>query len=456
MRRIPTTLTLLAKRSRYRLCDRLSRRSFLQIGGLGLCGLTLRDVLAAEQTAAKPTRTGGLGHKALIMVYLPGGPAHLDTYDLKPQAPSEIRGDLSPIPTTVPGIEISELMPRLAQNMDKLVPIRSLVGATKRHEAYQCFTGRLNRNNPPGGWPEFGSVVSHLQGEAATGLPVYFGLSPRMQFRAYNTGDSGFLGLSHTPFQPMAEGKGDLHLNGSLDRLNDRRKLLASFDRFRRYVDASSLMEGQDQLTQQAFGVLTSSRLATALDVSQEDSRVRARYGTGTVKPIDDAAPRDNQHFLLARRLVEAGARCVTLSYSNWDWHANNSIRVRESQPDFDQAMSALIEDLHERGLAEDVTVIAWGEFGRTPRINERAGRHHWHPVSCALLAGGGMRTGQAIGRTNRDASSVVDRPVHFQEVFATLYRNLGIDVETATIPDLQGRPRYLVAPGYKSIPELV
>jgi uncharacterized protein (DUF1501 family) len=254
----------------------------------------------------------------------------------------------------------------------------------------------------------------------------------------------------------MDDGKDDLTLNGiTLNQFANRDKLLRSFDQFRRDVDSSKSMEGLDAFTQQAFGILTSSELSTALDLDKEDPKVRERYGKGTTKHQGDGAPRLNEQFLLARRLVEAGVRCVTLSYSFWDWHGGNFNHARNNLPDFDRAMASLVEDLHDRGLDKDVTVIAWGEFGRTPRINKNAGRDHWPRVSCALLAGGGMRTGQVIGSTTRDGGEADDRPVHFQEIFATLYNNLGIDIASATIDDLSGRPRYLVEPGYQPLPEV-
>jgi hypothetical protein len=437
-------------------CDGVSRRSFLRIGGLALGGLTLPQILAAQETSPRPARSGGLGHKAVIMVYLPGGPPHQDLYDLKMDAPSEIRGESRPIRTTVDGIQISELLPRLAVLMHKLVPIRSIVGAKDRHDSFQCLTGRLNENLPRGGWPELGAVVSRLQGPTEKTIPPWMALSPRMQHRPYNNGTPGFLGPAHAPFKPEDEGKSDLTLSDiTVERLEDRKRLLASLDRFRRDAD-SLVLAGVDAYTEQAFGMLTSSRLARALDLSQEDPRVRERYGTGTPQHQGDGAPRLNQQFLLARRLVEAGVRCVTFSYSFWDWHGGNAENARRNLPDFDQAMSALVSDLYERGLDRDVTVVAWGEFGRSPRINKDGGRDHWPGVSCALLSGGGLRTGQVIGSTTRDGGEAADRPVHFQDVFATLYHALGIDVTTATVTDLGGRPHYLVDPEYRPIRELL
>jgi uncharacterized protein (DUF1501 family) len=230
---------------------------------------------------------------------------------------------------------------------------------------------------------------------------------------------------------------------------------LESFDGFRRDVDASGLMEGLDAFNQQAFGVLTSSKLAEALDFQKENPKCIARYGKGDPKPRGDAAPRMPEQFLVARRLVEAGARVVTVSFGFWDYHGNNFKTAREDMPMLDQGVTALVEDLHQRGLDKDVSVVVWGEFGRTPTINKDAGRDHWPRVSCALLACGGMKTGQVIGATDRLGGEASERPVDFQEVFATLYHNLGIDVTRATVPDLSGRPRYLVD-GFQAMPELI
>jgi len=250
-------------------------------------------------------------------------------------------------------------------------------------------------------------------------------------------------------------------LGVTVARLADRKTLLKGFDDLRRDVDAAGTMEGMDHFNEQAFGLLTSSRLAEALDLSKEDPRVVGRYGTGDPRIFMDenGAPRVPQSLLMARRLIEAGARVVTLNYSKWDWHggANNSIFKREAEdfPVFDQCVSALVEDLHQRGLDQDCTVVVMGEFGRTPKINGQVGRDHWPQVNCALLAGGGMRVGQVIGSTDRLAEQAKDRPVSFQEIFATLYHNLGIDTGAATVTDLTGRPHYLVD-GAAPIRELI
>ncbi len=252
-------------------------------------------------------------------------------------------------------------------------------------------------------------------------------------------------------------------LNGiTLERLADRKSLLNSVDRFNRSADASGMMGGLDTYTEQAMGLLTSSRLAEALDLSKEDPKTVARYGTGDpTKHMDgNGAPRVPQSLLVARRLIEAGVRIVTLNYSKWDWHGgnNNSIFKREGQdfPVFDECVSALVEDLHIRGLDKDCSVIVWGEFGRTPKISAQVGRDHWPRVNCALMAGGGMKTGQVIGATDRLGGEAVSRPVTFPEVYATLYRNLGINPSHATIDDLNGRPQYVIEDQANPIAELV
>ncbi len=442
--------TIYGQKSRF--CDGVSRRNFLKIGALGLGGLSLPQLLQAE--AQSGIRRS---HKSVIMIFLPGGPSHQDMFDLKMDAPSEIRGEFKPIKTKVPGIQICEHLPRLAAMMDKLAIIRSIVGATGDHYAFQCLTGRSHLNQPAGGWPCLGSVLSKVQGPINKVVPPFVGLSPKMGHVPWSdAGTPGFLGVSHAPFKPEGAGKEDMVLNGvTLDRLADRKALLKSFDGFRRDVDASGLMTGLDTFNEQAFGIMTSSKLVEAFDLEREDKKVRERYGKGDPKNRDDGAPKLMEQFLVARRLVEAGARCVTLAFSRWDHHGDNFGALRQDLPLLDQGVSALVEDLHQRGLDKDVSVVVWGEFGRTPTINKDGGRDHWPRVSCGLLACGGMKTGQVIGSTDRLGGEAVDRPVQFGEVFATLYHNLGIDVSRTTIPDLSGRPQFLVD-GHLPMRELI
>jgi Protein of unknown function (DUF1501) len=450
-------LTLLGRPHRF--CDRISRRGFLNIGGLALGGLSLPQLLRAESTSSAGSRP----HKAVIMIFLSGGPPHQDMVDLKPDAPVEIRGEFNPISTAVNGIQICEHLPKLACQLNRWAVIRSLVGSEGQHAAFQCMTGRTHQRQPAGGWPSLGSHASKLQGPTRPGILPFVGLSPRMQSSGWaDVGQPGFLGRAHGAFKPNAEGMSGMVLKGvSMDQLGDRRMLLAGFDALRREVDATGSLQGADEFTRQAFEILTSSKLADALDLDRENPRLRDRYGRGSPKPAGygDAGPVLNDYFLAARRLVEAGVRVVTLAYGRWDWHGKpygtTFENARDHLPRLDQGITTLLDDLRERGLEDDVTVVVWGEFGRTARINKEGGRDHWPAVGCALMAGGGMKVGQVIGSTDRFAEQAKDRPVHFQEVFATLYHSLGIDVRTATVTDLTGRPHYLVD-GAEPIPELV
>jgi len=443
----------------HRFCDRLSRRQFLQIGGLAMGGLSLPQLLRAEAQAGIKT-----SHKSVIMVFLSGGPPHQDLVDLKPDAPAEIRGEFKPIATNVPGVQICELLPGMAGMMDRLAIIRSVVGSEGSHSAFQCMHGRSQKGQPNGGWPSLGSTVSKLQGPTRPDVPPFAGLSPRMKVSSWaNVGDPGFLGRKYAAFKPNADGMGSMVLQGmTLDQLGERRRLMDSFDSLRRDLDVSGSLSGADEYTRQALNILTSSRLADALDLDREPAPLRDRYGRGDPKPAGygDAGPLMNDYLLAARRLVEAGVRVVTLAYGRWDWHGKPYGTTFENSrhhfPVLDQGLCALVEDLRVRGLDKDVTVLVWGEFGRTPRINKEGGRDHWPQVSCAILSGGGMKTGQVIGSTDKNADHAKDRPVHFQEIFATLYHNLGLDPRTQTVTDLGGRPHYLVDDPYVPIPELI
>ena len=436
-------LTILGPRNpASQFCDKLSRRDFLRIGGLGLGSLALPQTARAD--VKKPA------HKAVIMIFMTGGPPHQDMYDLKMDAPAEIRGPFKPIATNVPGIQICEHLPKIAARMEKFAAIRSMVGSDGGHSQYQCTTGWSPKRAPAGQWPSLPAVVSKVQGPVDASTPP--GVSLWYNWNEPNPGP-GFLGAAHAPFEPIGNEKNNMVLrNITLDRLADRRALLGTFDRLRADLDAAA-PNGGDRFQEQALGILTTAKLAEALDLSKEKRETAERYGRGDATKRLASVP---QHFLTARRLVEAGARVVTLNHAVWDWHDNNFKNAQQQFPIFDNALTALIDDLNERGMGDDVTVLAWGEFGRTPKINDKAGRDHWPAVSCALMAGGGMKTGQIIGSTDRTGGAAKDRPVTFQEVYATLYHNLGIDVNQATIPDLQGRPQYLVEAGVQPIRELV
>ncbi len=454
-------LTIWGRRPQGGFCDGATRRDFLAIGAMAFGGLALPGLLRAEAAA------GRRSHKAIINIFLPGGPPHIDMWDLKPDAPSEIRGEFRPIKTKVPGMEICELFPRLASMADKFALIRSLADSAGDHSAYQCMTGRRpNQPPPPGGWPAYGAWLSKLQGPVDPAIPPHLSLMYTCGHRPWGEpGDGGFLGISHAPFnlvgrEATVERRSEnMVLQGiTLERLQDREQLRSAFDRFRRDADTSGAMEGLDEFAGKAMGILTSNRLADALDLSKEDPRVLERYGVDDPAFERDGAPRMVRNFCLARRLVEAGARVVSMNFTRWDWHGGdgmNFVQARKDFPLLDVALSALLEDLAERGLDQDVSVVVWGEFGRTPRLNKMNSRDHWPQANCALLAGGGMRLGQVIGATNKYAEYPVDRPVTFQEVFATLYNQAGLDLNYREF-DLRGRPQYLVDPGTQPIRELV
>jgi hypothetical protein len=458
-------------------CDGLSRRQFLTAGALGLGGLTLADLLRAEAASGITSST-----KAIINIHLDGGPPQMDMIDLKPNAPVEIRGEFKPIATKVPGFQMCELMPKLASIADRFAFIRSLVGSAGAHDAFQCQSGWTAKDlQSLGGHPALGSVVARLRGSPKDTAPPFVDL---MQGRPLvrNSARPGFLGPKYTPFRPDISKmfarelepamKKELSAKGvdhtirlslvdglSPERLHERHRLLAGFDRLRRDLDSSGTMEAMDRFNQQAVNILTSGKFASALDLTQEPPRVLERY-TPTVDPdafrfytSEDAL--SARKLLLARRLIEAGVRCVSVSFSDFDTHSKNFPRMRQLLPIVDHALHALVTDLEERGMLGDVSIVAWGEFGRTPRINKEGGRDHWPQTSPVLLAGGRMKVGQVIGATDRHAGAVTSRPVHYQDVFATLYHNLGIDPSTTTLLDPNGRPQHLLDVG-QPIRELV
>ena len=412
-----------------RFCDGLTRRDALQVGAMGFGGLTLADLLRAEAQADT-----GSSHKALINIHLSGGPSHQDMFDLKPEAPREFRGEFEPVATNVSGIDICEHMPRLAQAADKFAIVRSLTGSIADHSDYPTQTGFPRSSlQSMGGRPSIGSVAARMHGSTG-GAPPFVG---------YNGSYTGYLSSVFKPYKPQG---GELKLNNTLtaNRLQSRTDLLVGLDRLRRDVDHTGHMLALDAYTQQAVDIVTSGRVADALDPKTEDPRVRDRYG------------KDGNMFLTARRLIEAGVRVVNFSWGSWDTHSNNFNHLRGQLPRLDHALHALIEDLSARGMEKDVTVVVWGEFGRTPRVNKnKGGRDHWYEVASCFLAGGGMKTGQVVGKSNRNAERAVERPVHLLEVFATMYHNLGIDVRTATINDPGGRPQYLTD-GRMPIHELI
>jgi uncharacterized protein (DUF1501 family) len=417
-------------------CDGLSRRGFLQVGALTVGGLTLANLLHLKARGAAQPRSPS---KAIIMVYLNGGPSHIDLYDLKPDAPVEYRGEFKPIRTNVPGMDICELMPLQAKIADKLAIIRNMRFQQQGHTAPELYTGFLR-----GDRPAIGSVVSKLRADAGIHGPlpanVYLG-------DANHVGHPGFLGKTHEAYIPGDKAANlGLARDMTLDRLSDRRTLLRSFDGLRRDLDdARGSMAGMDAFTAQAMEMIATNRARDAFDIEKEPASVRATYGKGT-------------EFLQARRLVEAGVPFVTLTPRNrapgpkcngeWDHHDRIFRCLRAVVPQLDQSIHALITDLHERGLDQDVAVVVWGEMGRTPRVGSQrgttGGRDHWPAAGFALMAGGGLQMGQVVGATDARGEKPKGQPYTPQNILATLYHVLGIDPGT-TLPDHQGRPTYLL-----------
>ncbi len=439
-------LTILGNKQR--LCDGVSRRSFLKVGALAMGGLSLPTLLRAEN------EQGTRSHKAVIMVYLTGGLSHHDTFDLKPDAPAEIRGEFRPIATNVPGIQIGEHLPRLAGMMNQLAVVRSVVGQRDEHSSYQSLTGTTMDAARREGRPNFCSVAGRVLGPTSPLIPAYVDLFPTMQHRPYNIPGPGLAGPAFAGAKVENEQLNLMRLRElSAAQFQGRRQLLGTMDNLRRTLDQTPT-ERMDISYRQAFEVLTTSALVDALDLDKESRAVRERYGFGSPRHQGDGAPLMNDQLLMARRLVEAGVRCVTVAYGFWDTHGGNFRHLRQNLPIFDQGISALIDDLRQRGLDRDVSVIVWGEFGRTPRINNDAGRDHWAPVNSCLMAGGGMPTGLALGGTDRHGAYATQRPVHYRDILATLYHNLGIDPHTF-LRDVFDRPVAILPEDARPVREL-
>jgi hypothetical protein len=411
-------LTLLGGRQAF--CDGLSRRNFLKIGAFGAT-LSLAEMLRLKAKASSKVASP---LKSAIMIYLPGGPSHLDMYDLKPDAPQEFRGEFKPIATNVSGVHICEHFPLQAKMWDKLAVIRSLTSVDE-HSDSLVMTGYSENANRTAHHPSFGSVVSKMRTTGSSDIP------PFVSLRGMSPGtEPGFLGIAHRPFTPGGPGLENLRLANGVNglRMEDRKTLLASFDTIRRDIDATGSMKGMDSFDSRAFEMIASGAVRKALDLTKEEPRTRDRY-----KGIEE--------FLTTRRLIEAGVGCVTLSIGGWDTHSNNFKTLKNQLPKVDRGIGHLIQDLHDRGMENDVVTVMWGEFGRTPKINgNNGGRDHWSPAMSALVAGGGLKMGQAIGATSARAEYPKDRRYTVPQVLSTLYQTMGID-PSQTFIDGSGRP---------------
>jgi hypothetical protein len=444
-----------------------NRREFLRVGASALGGLSLADVMASQTRAGTKPQLGS--EKSLILFWMWGGPSQVETFDPKPNAPSDYRGPFRPIATDVPRIEICELFPQLAKQARRYSLVRSLHHEMASHNdgSIEVLTGKTPSIADPTSTaksehPDLGMIASRLRGARPDGLPQYIGI-PTQPFMTRPQ----YLGVSHSAFvtgDPSADNfkPANLTIHGGLNaqRLDDRIGLAKQFDLHRQRLDAA---EGMEVFHRQAVQLLTSRSVAQAFDLTREDPKLRDRYGRHLW----------GQSCLLARRLAEAGAGIITIDalapkqgmplYFSWDDHANaqpgwdlaKGMTLRAEY--MDPALSALIEDIHQRGLEEKILVVAVGEFGRTPRVTMNGGnlgRDHWPQAQSALIAGGGLRMGQVVGATNSKAEYPAERPLHPQDLLATIYHHLGIN-HRHEFPDFSGRP-IPVLPYGEPIRELV
>src|SRR3954471_13615580 len=388
--------------SRNRSCGGLSRREFLRVGALGLGGLSAADLLRLR---AEGMVDPGARARSVIYVYLFGGPSHIDTYDMKPDAPAEVRGEFHPMHSNVPGMDMCELFTEQARIADKFSVVRSATWVEPDHQRIEIFTGFPRKERRP----SFGSCVSRFTQRDAS-MPKFVSLQGR-DGEIAEAEDPLWAGAQHRAFVPEREGMKNLEITKSVDltRLRDRKQLLDSLDRIRRDVDAAGQMGAMDTYSAQALDMLTSGKARKAFDISDEPEAVLEPYKKlgGKFRYLTSEANWDWQAFVRARRLVEAGVPFVSMQVGLWDHHCDaNSGSIfkgyRSLLPLYDHCISALINDLHSRGLDKDVCVVAWGEFGRTPKLNQYGGRDHWPNAGSVLFAGGGLKMGQYIGATNK------------------------------------------------------
>ena len=434
------------------LCDGIPRRRFLEIGGLSAFGLSLPNLLRAEQQDGA-TRS----KRSVILIWMHGGPSQLDTFDMKPLAPREYRGPWKPVSSSLPGLDVCELLPEHAKVMQHCTVIRSLSHGNGDHwaAAHWMLTGRLGatgRDRKPR-QPSMGAVASHLLG------PVRRGALPTV-----NMNDGGFgyhggawMGVDYNPFRygefnygneagrlPTGDHKSFSLVDGlSEQRLMNRVRLQQQLDGLRKRVDRNSAFDAVDAVGQQAVDIVLSGRVRQAFDLSGEDPALRERYGPGW-----------GEQALLARRLVEAGVRFISLNTGYFDDHGNIENALNDKLPRHDKCVGVLIQDLADRDMLDETLVVTAGEFGHTPRINKNAGRDHWPQAQSVLFAGGGFRHGQVIGSTNDKAEFPVSRKMGVEDFCATIYHSLGLRIDD-TIEDLSGRPVHLV-PGGQVPPEMV
>lgn len=425
-------------------CEGLSRRNFMRVGGLGLgagiAGLTTSDLLKRQAAAGE---LGPTPDKAVIWLWLSGGPTQVETFDPKMTAPSEYRSVTGEVKTVLPGVTLGGNFERMAQVADRMAFVRSFAHTNSGHSGgtHYVMTGYDNRladNGAVADRPFLGSIVSRVRGtnHPSTGLPTYVRLGG-----IYADGPA-FLGTAFGPFDPGGEARRNMALTVDRTRLDNRREMLSGIDNVRREIDRSGLMKGLDSFDQQAFDLIL-SRAQQSFDLKYEDPRIVDRYGPGL-----------GQQMLQARRLCESGVGFVTLNYGGWDMHGNIKQEMDQRGPEVDRAVAALVEDLDQRGQLDNILLVISGEFGRTPKINGGAGRDHWAPLSTLALAGGGLRMGQVVGESAEKVDVPKTTPITPQDLMATIFKVLDIDQRTQ-FTNQSGRPTYMIETG-KPIEELV
>lgn len=409
---------------RSRLCNGQSRRDFLQVGGLGLCGLSLASLLQQEATAKENSNgaTRPARAKSVILVYLGGGLTHHDSFDMKPEAPAEIRGKYSPIASNVPGTQVGELLPRMAANMDKVALVRSGAHNNDHHETATNWVLSGRFGSAFGDYPAIGAVAAHELGFSGV-LPPYVAV-PRNPSFTWELGRSAFLGGRYESFKTGDPNEAnfkvrDVNSANVTDKQAERRKtLLGAVDSFADKVRGNDQIATYDEFRGRAAEMILSPAAQAAFAIEKEDAKLRDRYGRTTF----------GQSCLLARRLVEGGVRFVTVNYGGWDHHGKIFENCDKKLPEFDLGLSALLEDLTTRGLLKDTLIACFGEFGRTPLINKDAGRDHWGPAASLLFAGAGVQGGKLIGATDKQGAYVTTRPYAPADVCYTILDSLGVN----------------------------
>ena len=433
-------------------CGGVVRRDFLKAGALTFGGLTLSNLLRQQAVGAESGVKSAKGKDlSVILIWHPGGPSHLDMWDLKPNAPSDLRGIFNPIKTNLDGYQCSELMPNVAKICDKLAIVRSVTHSDSHHGSAQhtLLTGyKASFETALQEMPSMGSIISKEMGPREPGFPAYVavpGASPSQ--------GAAYLGIAHNPFEVDSDpNSADFKVRNlastggiSLERLQNRQERLKRFDTMRRESDFTGSIKGMDDFSRMAFDLVTSPKAQEAFDLNKEDPKIRDRYGRNS----------SGQSALLGRRLVEAGVRFVTMSMGYWDTHGDNfNSHKNKLVPPFDQAFAALVQDLHDRGRLDKTLILVWGEFGRTPRINKEAGRDHHPKVFTAVMAGGGLKRGLVLGESDAHGEFPKERPVSPQDVLATVYNQLGVDRETTYVNEA-GRPVGILGHG-TPIPEII